>query len=291
MVSREGWFHCGYKKQNRLSRERKAASVGLFKTILKYLIRLYHLERVRVIISSMPGESILQNFAKNLGRFIVIEGVDGSGKTEQFKLLTARLEKGGDKVTRFDFPQYGKPSAYLVEEYLNGKLGTAEEVGPYRASLFYALDRYQASFELRKKLAEGSMVVSNRYVGSNFAHQGGKFNDKGERRKYFEWNYNLEYIILGIPKPDVSIILHVPAAMAQQLVDKKGAREYLSGSKCDIHEADLRHLQNAEEAYLEMASLFPKDFFFIECVEEGKLLTIEAIHAKVWEAVKEKIEI
>ncbi|MCR4328660.1 MAG: deoxynucleoside kinase [Patescibacteria group bacterium] len=246
-----------------------------------------------------------------LGKFIVIEGTDGSGKTEQFKLLSSRLEaadefarppkrdeRGFDaggrwkiQLAKSDFPQYGKPSAYFAEQYLNGKYGTAEAVGPERASMFYALDRYEASFELRKALEEGKTVVSNRYVGSNLAHQGGKIKDNAARKIFFEWGYKLEYETLGIPKPDVSIVLHMPAAVAQELVLKKGERAYLHGAKQDIHEADLKHLERAEETYLEMVRLFPKDFILVECVENGKLLTIEEIHEKVWEIVSKVINV
>ncbi len=220
------------------------------------------------------------------GKFIVIEGTDGSGKTKQFKRLTERLEKSGVEVARFDFPQYGKPSAYFAEKYLNGGYGSSEEVGPHRASMFYALDRYEASSALRSELEQGKIVVANRYVGSNLAHQGGKIQDGAARKKFFEWGYKLEYEMLGIPKPDISIVLHVPAALAQALVLKKGERAYLNGAKRDIHEADLEHLEHAEEAYLEMVQLFPKDFVLVECIEEGKLLSIDEIHERIWREVE-----
>ncbi len=109
-----------------------------------------------------------------LGKFIVIEGLDGSGKSTQSKLLTQYLRKEGYKVEKIDFPQHGEKSAGLVDEYLNGKYGSSEEVGPYRASVFYACDRYDASFKIRKWLKEGKIVVSDRYVASNVGHQGGK---------------------------------------------------------------------------------------------------------------------
>src|SRR5215217_2684791 len=96
------------------------------------------------------------------GTFLVIEGTDGSGKGTQFKKLVERLEGEGYEVAQFDFPQYGQPSAYFVEQYLNGKYGTAEEVGPYTGSVFYALDRYQAAPAIRQALSEGKIVLANR---------------------------------------------------------------------------------------------------------------------------------
>src|SRR5580700_9400291 len=111
------------------------------------------------------------------GKFIVIEGTDGSGKGEQTIRLVKRLKDSGQAVTPFDFPRYMEASAWFVSQYLNGSFGTIEEVGPRTASLFYALDRYAASPDIRAALARGETVVSNRYVGSNLGHQGSKFSD------------------------------------------------------------------------------------------------------------------
>src|SRR6185369_11731584 len=150
------------------------------------------------------------------GRFIVIDGTDGSGKTTQTNLLVEELKINGYQVEMTDFPQYGTKSAGLIEEYLNGKYG---HVGPEAASIFYAIDRFDASFKIRHWLSEGKVVISNRYVTANAGHQGGKIADDLERMKFFKWLNNLEYVIFGIPKPDLNIILHMPAHMAQKLVD------------------------------------------------------------------------
>jgi dTMP kinase len=219
------------------------------------------------------------------GKFIVLEGTDGSGKTEQFKKLIERFIPGGFGIATFDFPQYGEPSSYFVKEYLNGKYGGWEEVGPYRASLFYALDRFDVGRKIKNALSESRIVISNRYIGSNLGHQGAKITDAAERRKFFEWDYNLEYDLLGIPRPDLNMVLHVPAEIAQGLVDKKGSREYLGGVKRDIHEADINHLRAAERAYVEIADIFPEDFKLVECVEGGRLLSIDEVHEKVWRIV------
>lgn len=214
----------------------------------------------------------------------MIEGTDGSGKGTQTELLKKRLIQAGFQVEQIDFPQYGERSATMIEDYLNGTFGTAEAVGPYRGSIFYAIDRYAASPKIRNWLANGIIVIANRYVGSNMGHQGGKILNKQEREAYFEWNYNLEYTIFDIPKPDINIILHVTPEISQQLVDKKPAREYLSGKKRDIHEDDLNHLRQAEAAYLHMAEIFP-EFTLIECVENQAILPIDAIHEKIWATV------
>lgn len=223
------------------------------------------------------------------GRFIVIDGTDGSGKETQSKILVKQLKKQGYKVALVHFPQYGKKSAGAVEEYLNGKYGFAKKVGPYRASIFYAIDRYDASFKIRKWLDEGKIVVANRYVSANMGHQGGKIKDSKKRKKYLDWLYDLEYNIFEIPKPDLNIILHVKAEIAQKLVDKKRHRKYIGGRKRDIHEADLKHLKDAERVYLEVAKNYP-GFTLVECTKDGQIMSIEDIHQMILEEVKKVLE-
>lgn len=216
------------------------------------------------------------------GIFIVLEGTDGSGKGTQFQLLSERLRNAGYDVVTFDFPRYDQPSSHFVKQYLNGEYGTADEVGPYTGSLFYALDRYEAAPEIRKALQEGKVVLANRFTGSNMAHQGTKFHHADERRGYFIWLDNLEFEMLHIPRPDLNIVLRVPAEIAQTLVDQKAARDY-TDKKRDIHEADLSHLQRAVEVYDDLCHLFPKDFTRIDCVRDHTMLPVETINNLIWE--------
>ena len=219
------------------------------------------------------------------GLFLVIEGTDGSGKGTQFKILADRLKREGHDVVTFDFPQYEHDSSYFVKQYLNGNYGTAEEVGPYTGSLFYALDRYQASNAIRQALAEGKIVLANRFTGSNMAHQGTKFQNDEERRGYFIWLDNLEFMMLKIPRPHKNIVLRVPAETAQKLVDNKGERSYTE-KKRDIHEADLSHLQKSVQVYDDLCQLFPRDFQRIDCVRSGQLMDIETISDILWNTVQ-----
>lgn len=223
------------------------------------------------------------------GKMIVIDGGDGSGKTTQFKMLLKRLQDEDLDVITMDFPQYGKKSCGAVEEYLNGKYGSADDVGPYRGSIFFAVDRYDASFEMRKALDEGKIVLCNRYVTANMAHQGGKIADEKERMKYFDWLQELEYGMFGIPKPDINLFLHVPPAIALELVDKKGHREYIGGEGRDLHEADLKHQQNAEAVYLKLADIVPNSFL-ISCAPDGKLMTPEQVHEQIWAVVSKQVK-
>jgi len=220
------------------------------------------------------------------GKFIVIEGTDGSGKGTHTKLLIDWLTGRGDQFEAFDFPQYGQPSAYFVEQYLNGSYGSLGEIGPYRGSLFYALDRYQAGFKIREALSKGIHVISNRYVGSNMGHQGGKIDDDTQRADYFKWNDHLEFEILGIPRPDLNIVLHMPSEQAQLFVDQKAKRDYIQGKKRDIHEADLGHLKQAEKTYLELCETFPDKFTRVPCEQDGVILPIESIQDQIRQLVK-----
>lgn len=220
---------------------------------------------------------------------IVIDGGDGSGKTTQFKMLLERLQQSDRDVITMDFPQYGKKSCGAVEEYLNGKYGSADDVGPYRGSIFFAVDRYDASFEIRKALDEGKIVLCNRYVTANMAHQGGKIADEAERTKYFEWLKELEFGIFGIPQPDINIFLHVPPEIALELVDKKGHREYIGGEGRDLHEADLQHQKNTERVYMQLVDLLPNTHM-VECAPNNKLRTPQEIHEDVWKVVENKVK-
>ena len=227
--------------------------------------------------------------AEQRGVFITIEGTDGSGKGTQFARIRDRLVAAGYEVETFDFPQYEKPSSYFAKEYLNGAYGSADEVGPYTGSLFFALDRYDAARDIRRALDAGKIVLANRFTASNMAHQGTKFSNVEQRRGYFIWLDNLEFTLLGIPRPDMNFILRVPADIAQGLVDQKGERSY-TDKKRDLHEADLDHLKRAERAYLQMCELFPTVFTKIECSAGGAIDSIEEISQRIWKRVTPLLE-
>ena len=222
------------------------------------------------------------------GFFVVIDGTDGSGKGTQTKLLVERLKAAGRDVAIADFPRYGQKSAALVEEYLNGNFGSAQEVGPYRASIFYACDRYAAASEIKKWLSEGKVVVCNRYVSSNMGHQAGKITDPVERDKFLEWLDHLEYQIFEIPRPDQHVLLFMPPEIGQSLVDQKGARDYVGGAKRDIHEADIKHLRAAALAYRYVAQ--KNDWSIIDCAPGGGLRTVEDIHAELWQTLMPQLD-
>jgi dTMP kinase len=221
--------------------------------------------------------------------FIVIEGTDGSGKATQTKFLADKLESLKIPFELADFPQYGSPSSFFAEKYLRGEYGTAEEVGPYRGSIFYAVDRYDKSFDIRRALSEGKIVISNRYVSANMGHQAGKIKNPTEREKFLKWLLELEYDIFGIPKPDLTILLYVPPAIGQKLVDRKGERSYTKGKKRDIHEADLGHLTAAAEAYLEVAKKY--GWTVIDCSKKDGMMSLEEVRELIWKPVSKLLKI
>lgn len=221
------------------------------------------------------------------GKLIVLEGLDGSGKGTQFHLLKDKLIRLGKQIHTVDYPVYGRPSCHFVEAYLNGEYGSANEVGPYKASLFYAMDRFPDHKTINDHLNKGVICLANRYETSNRGYQGQKIHDLSQRKKYFEWNKNMEYEILGIPRPNLVIFLHVPHKISYELVAKKAKREYIQGKVRDIHEADINILKRAESVYKEMAQ--DPEWELIDCVQEGRLISIEEIHEKVINVVKKYI--
>jgi dTMP kinase len=215
------------------------------------------------------------------GIFLVLEGADGSGKATQFELLQTRLKESGYEVAVFDFPRYDQPSSYFVKKYLNGDYGPAVNISPYTASLFYALDRFEAAPQIRNALAEGKIVLSNRYVGSNMAHQGSKFNEPIEKRSFFVWEDSMEFQLLNIPRPDINLYLRVPAEISYELISRKAERSYTKNTH-DEHEKDIDHLKRSIETYDLLCQLFPRDFKAIECAPSGRLMTIEEVSEAVW---------
>ncbi|MCX6792870.1 MAG: deoxynucleoside kinase [Candidatus Falkowbacteria bacterium] len=213
------------------------------------------------------------------GFLIVIDGTDGSGKKTQTELLYNWLKENNHPVEKISFPSYGTPSAYFVERYLNGDYGQkANEVNPRLSSIFYALDRFDKSQAIKEMLAEGKIVVTDRYVTANMGHQGSKFTDQAALREYFTWLYDFEYEICQIPKPDLNILLHVSSEINTKLITNRGNVQ-------DIHEKDPEHLKKAELTYLEIAKLFSEDMTMIECVKDDQIMSREEIH----EIIKAKV--
>ena len=210
------------------------------------------------------------------GRLIVLDGIDGSGKSTQFELLRARLEREGEPFRYVRFPRYGERSSLFVREYLAGELGTADEVSPYVASALYAHDRAAAFKEgLSDYLAEGGLLLCDRYTTANAILQGAKLAGE-ERFRYIDWLFDYEYRRLGLPEPDLVLLLDLPAETAFRLIEGRGERR-------DIHEQQ-DFLTRAEECGLAAAARY--GWRVVSCMAAGALRSREEIAAEIYEAVR-----
>lgn len=218
---------------------------------------------------------------------MVIDGIDGSGKATQTKLLTKRLKQEGWKVKTIDFPRYydnffGK----LLGEYLSGVYGDFTEVDPRIASVLYAADRFESGKEIEKWLADGNVVVADRYVSANQIHQGGKVKETKERKKFLDWLGEMEYGVFKIPKPDLVIYLDVPFEVSKEWLKQKIAqrsKKYLQGRK-DVAEDNLAYLKNSRESAL-MLVKENKNWRKIECCDGMTCMLPEQVHERVFKLV------
>lgn len=218
------------------------------------------------------------------GKFIVFEGIDGSGKDTQLKLLSEKLKALKIPFQTIAFPRHGHPAAFFVDKYLNPTYpyGNPKEVGPFRGSAFYVLDAYDAGFQMKEWLERGFNVIADRYpIGSNIGHQGGKIKNLAERKKYAGWLLRFAYEIFEIPKPDLNIVLLVTPEVARRRIAARKPKLNFSGKE-DAHEEDVRHLTEARNSYLWAAKQWPKDYKIVECAKKGRELTPKEVHEKIW---------
>lgn len=224
----------------------------------------------------------------NKERFIVIEGTDGSGKTVQLELLKERLTSEGKIVKTVDFPQYSETFfGKMVGRFLKGDFGGLDQVDPHLAALVYAGDRWQAKEKISRWLAEGTLVLANRYTGANMAFQTARMPEE-KRDEFLNWLEELEYHIYQIPREDIVIFLHVPVEISQQLLEKKGHRDYLGGQKKDINESNIEYQREVERVYFKLIKKYPH-WVLVECCDkEGQLMPPEKIHELVYNVLLER---
>ena len=219
------------------------------------------------------------------GKIIVVEGTDCSGKETQTKLLEKRLTDLGKKCIRFEFPMYDTPTGKIIGGAYLGKPEIGEcifpegavAVDPHVICLYYAADRKYNMPKIQEYLDKDYYVILDRYTTSNLAHQGSKIKEKDERFDMYQWIDKLEFWLLKLPKPDKTIFLHVPYEYTIELRKNR--------KNIDEHEKTVDHLQQAEQAYLELAELYNWDR--IECIRNEKLRTVEDINDDIFELVKD----
>jgi dTMP kinase len=221
-----------------------------------------------------------------MGKLIVIEGTDGSGKSTQFRALSQRLEAEGVQFKHLVFPRYSEESSALIRMYLSGQFGTKPtDVNAYAASAFYAVDRY-ASYKMDwgQWYEDGGLILSDRYTTSNAVHQASKAED-AERQAYLKWLYEFEYDKLGLPCPDLVIYLDVPTDFTEKMLR---GREQATNTQADIHEQDMQYLATCRSCGRDAAQYY--GWKIIRCVKDGAMRSIEDIHAEIYAAVQQCLE-
>ena len=221
-----------------------------------------------------------------MGKLIVIEGTDGSGKSTQFKALTQRLQKENTEFRTLVFPRYSEPSSSLIRMYLGGEFGNKpSDVNAYAASSFYAVDRY-ASFkqDWGQWYTDGGLIVSDRYTTSNAVHQTSK-EPENKQDAFLKWLYEFEYDKLGLPRPDLTIYLDVPTDFTEKLLR---GREEATNTHADIHERDMEYLATCRKIGKKAAGYY--SWTVIECVRDGVMRTIEDIHEEIYRHVRNCLE-
>ena len=216
-----------------------------------------------------------------MGKLIVFEGIDGSGKSTQFKMLCDRLVKEGRRFKQLVFPRYDEPSSALIKMYLAGDFGSDPgSVNAYAASSFYAVDRY-ASFiqDWREYYQDGGLILTDRYTTSNALHQGAKIIGN-ERESFFNWLYDYEFSLIGLPVPDLVFYMNIDPELAGSRLLR---RQTETDTSADIHEKDMSYLMSCAESGEHAASRFGwyKVNCFVNDVERSK----EDIHAEIYKRI------
>lgn len=224
-----------------------------------------------------------------MGKLIVIDGVDSSGKQTHTEMLAERLIKDGYDVKRLSFPDYDSPSSSLVKMYLSGQFGeNPDDVNAYAASSFFAADRF-ASYRTKWKsdyLNKNKIIIADRYVSSNMIHQASKLETEEEKNKFLNWLSELEYDIYGIPKPDITFFLDMPVECAELLM-KERKNKFSGEEQKDIHENNRDYLEKSYNNACHAAKSL--GWHRIDCTRNGKIRTIAQINDELYRDVKKII--
>ncbi len=221
-----------------------------------------------------------------MSKLIIIEGLDGCGKSTQTKLLENFFESENIRYKKIKLPDYDSPSSTLVNMYLAGEFGkSAEDVNAYAAGAFYAVDRF-ASYKLnwKKDYDEGTLILADRYATSNSIYQMEKL-PTDEWDSYLDWSEDFEYNKIGIPKPDLVIFLDMPVEISQKLMT---SRYDGNEAKKDVHEANVQFLNNCRKSALYTAK--KQGWNVVPCSDGSAPLSIDMIHNRIIEIVKEEID-
>ena len=221
-----------------------------------------------------------------MGKLIVIDGTDGSGKQTQLEILEEKLKKENIDYRKVSFPNYDSPSSGLVKMYLSGEFGNdAKKISPYIASTFYAADRYATyKKDLEEYYENGGLILADRYTTANMVHQAGKIKDKNERKKFLDWLWDFEFNMYKIPVPTKVFFLNMPPEYALKLIENR-KNKFSGEEKKDIHKRDSEYLKESYEAACELAKTY--NWCEIKCVKNNEVKTREEIGEEIFEIVKE----
>jgi dTMP kinase len=221
------------------------------------------------------------------GKFIVLEGIDGSGKRTQLDALAGEFGRRGTPFAQISFPNYSGFYGKLVAQFLNGEFGSLAAVDPHFAALLYAGDRLESKPTIESAPAAGKILLADRYVASNLAHQGARVVPE-KRGNFLAWLKQLEYEVHGLPVEDLVIYLRLPVTEAHRLIGQKAAREYTKARR-DLQESDFAHLEAASQVYDELAQ--QPNWVTIECFDaaSGALRPPATIHIEILAAVDARI--
>ncbi len=216
------------------------------------------------------------------GKLITIEGIDGSGKGTQAKMLLEKLLEKSIPAKLYSFPNYEKTFfGKEIGAYLRGEFGSIESVNPKLASILFAGDRFEKKHEIENDLSSGTIVICDRYVDSNIAHQCAKLSSE-KRQELCNWLENLEYTIFGMPKPDTVFLLDVPLSISKEMVLNKSKRSY-TDAKEDIHESAHGYLEEVFSMYLELGKC--RGWQKIECTRDSHIRDATEIHESIFNFV------
>lgn len=219
---------------------------------------------------------------------IVIEGIDGSGKGTQAQQLTERLTAAGRRVRLLSFPRYRETLfGHAIGDFLNGRFGQLDEVHPFLASVLYAADRYESKSVLADALQQSDVVVCDRYVPSNLAHQGAKL-DGAERDELLRTIERIEFDVFALPRPSLVMLLDVPVEIAQRNIAAKKPRSYTEKA-ADLQESDASYLQRVRDVYLQLASA-DSNWQRVDSVHSGGQRPISEIADEILRRVTAVIE-
>jgi dTMP kinase len=218
------------------------------------------------------------------GKLIVLDGIDGAGKATQTARLIERVKRAGHQVATFDFPQYDGFFGQLIARYLRGEFGPAATLPPEFVAVLYAADRWTSRTPLDAALANGQVVILNRYVPSNIAYQSARVPAQ-RRASLRRWLVALDYDVFGLPREDVTLYLALSVTHAQQLIRSKAQRPHLKGRRRDAYERDSAYLSAVATQYERYCWTEPSAHL-IRCEARGQLLPIPVIHEKIWAVVE-----